>query len=184
MIDTEGNEVRRLVDDRRLAGDTKHRFRWDGRDDDGNVVPDGTLPPAGGPAQGGPGARLDQGGAGGHRAAEGAASPRSTPNVVVPGRRPREVRIRYGGPRNKAPEFRVFRTDDDGPPAGRAPLPRRRPRTGVWDGTVRGGGLAPDGNYAFKVRVRDQAGNETEAPGAGPRARRRAAAHGRRRAPR
>ena len=41
VIDAEGEEVRRLVDDRQLAGDTKHRFRWDGRDDEGAVVPDG-----------------------------------------------------------------------------------------------------------------------------------------------
>src|SRR5918999_1056198 len=37
------NEVRRIVDERRLAGDTKHRFRWDGRDDEGRDVPDGTY---------------------------------------------------------------------------------------------------------------------------------------------
>ena len=41
VIDAEGNDVRELVDDRALAGDTKHRFRWDGRDDDGDAVPDG-----------------------------------------------------------------------------------------------------------------------------------------------
>ena len=43
VVDSEGNEVRRIVDERRLAGDAKHRFGWDGRDDDGNVVPDGTY---------------------------------------------------------------------------------------------------------------------------------------------
>ena len=30
IMDSEGNEVRRLADDRELAGDAKHRFRWDG----------------------------------------------------------------------------------------------------------------------------------------------------------
>src|ERR671911_3047736 len=39
ILDGEGNEVRRLVDDRELAGDAKHRFRWNGRDNDGAVVP-------------------------------------------------------------------------------------------------------------------------------------------------
>ncbi len=43
IVDQNGNEVRTLVDDRALAGDTKHRFSWDGRDDDGNIVPDGTY---------------------------------------------------------------------------------------------------------------------------------------------
>src|SRR5919108_764187 len=43
ITDGEGNEVRRIVHERRLAGDTKHRFRWDGRDDEGRPVPDGTY---------------------------------------------------------------------------------------------------------------------------------------------
>ena len=42
-MDSEGNEVRRLVDDRELAGDAKHRFWWNGRDDDGRRVPDGVY---------------------------------------------------------------------------------------------------------------------------------------------
>ena len=41
IVDSEGNQVRELFAERRLAGDTKHRFSWDGRDDEGNVVPDG-----------------------------------------------------------------------------------------------------------------------------------------------
>src|SRR5512134_3403311 len=36
IMDGEGNEVRRIVDNRELAGDEKYRFRWDGRDEDGN----------------------------------------------------------------------------------------------------------------------------------------------------
>jgi hypothetical protein len=43
IMDGEGNEVRRLVDDRELAGDAKHRFRWNGRDADGAIVPDGVY---------------------------------------------------------------------------------------------------------------------------------------------
>ena len=38
IMDSEGNEVRRLVDDEPLAGDEKHRFSWDGRDDAGDVT--------------------------------------------------------------------------------------------------------------------------------------------------
>src|SRR5215211_2948461 len=33
VMDQEGSEVRRLFTDRDLAGDAKHRVRWDGRDD-------------------------------------------------------------------------------------------------------------------------------------------------------
>ena len=43
VVDSEGSEVRRIVSDRRLAGDAKHRWTWDGRGDDGAVVPDGTY---------------------------------------------------------------------------------------------------------------------------------------------
>ena len=43
VVDAEGTEVRRIVSDRRLAGDAKHRFTWDGTDDDGSVVADGTY---------------------------------------------------------------------------------------------------------------------------------------------
>src|SRR5918998_6201490 len=41
IMDSEGNEVRRLVDNRSLAGDVKHRFDWNGRNDAGEQVPDG-----------------------------------------------------------------------------------------------------------------------------------------------
>src|SRR3954466_8859030 len=43
VVDSEGNEVRRIASDRRLAGDAKHRWTWDGRADDGAPVPDGTY---------------------------------------------------------------------------------------------------------------------------------------------
>ncbi len=43
VVDSEGSEVRRIVNERRLAGDAKHRFRWDGRDDDGNPCPTGST---------------------------------------------------------------------------------------------------------------------------------------------
>jgi len=48
-------------------------------------------------------------------------------------------------------------------------------RTGVWDGSVISGDLAVDGNYAFQVRVRDAAGNETLAPPGFPKPRTAAA---------
>lgn len=167
VIDSEGNEVRQLVEDRRLAGDTKHRFAWDGRDDDGQVVPDGVYRLRVARRKEGrvvdsfkkvrvdtrrPNVRLES----------------ATPNVLspVPGGA-RRVRVAYSGPRNVAPEFRVFRTDVNPPKVVRL-FRGDRSRSGVWDGTVRGGGFAPDGSYSFFVLVRDLAGNLARAPAPDP----------------
>lgn len=163
VVDSEGKQVRQIFSERRLAGDTKHRFRWDGRDDDGTVVPDGRYRLRV--------VRRDQ------------AQPLDSikkiivdtrpprvqvaavrPNVISPGVRggARRVRVRYRGPLNAQPEFRVWRTDVIGPPE----IVRRfrgSGRTGVWDGSVRDGPTR-DGSYAFTVVVRDKAGNRTEAP--------------------
>jgi len=176
VIDTEGEEVRRIVDDRQLKGDTKHRFRWDGRDDDGLKAPDGVY-------------RLRV-----VRRREGRVvdsfkevrvdtkPPRVTvdsaePGVVDPGDGDLRVRVRYSGPANALPEFRVYRTE-----GGPVRVVRRfrgdGTKRGVWDGTVISGDLAVDGNYAFQVRVRDAAGNATLAPPGVPTARTAASAAG------
>ena len=113
VVDSEGNEVRRIVDEQMLAGDAKHRFDWDGRDDDGNVVPDGTYRMRV--------VRRDE-----SRVIDSfkeidvdTTPPRvrlasAEPSVITPageGQVPRVV-VRFAGPANAAPEFRVFRTDD------------------------------------------------------------------------
>ena len=175
VIDSEGNEVRRIVSERRLAGDAKHRFRWDGRDDDGNPVDDGTY-------------RMRVVRREESRVIDSVKKitidrrpPKVTllsaePSVVatgLPGETP-TVRLRYRGPKNNAPVFRVFRTDD-----GKPHIVRRfrggPNREGVWDGQVSTGpertAPAPEGDYAFTVAVRDRAGNLTEAPQPVPRPR-------------
>jgi hypothetical protein len=164
IMDGEGNEVRRLVDDRELAGDAKHRFRWNGRDDDGAVVPDGVYRMRV--------VRREEG-----RVIDSSKRIRvdteppparllsAHPNTIAPGAT--EVTLRYGGPANQAPEFRVFRTDD----AAKPHVVRRfrgDGRGGAWHGEVATGpqetGRAPDGDYAFTVSVRDKAGNLAVAP--------------------
>jgi hypothetical protein len=164
VMDAEGGQVRRLVDERELAGDAKHRFTWDGRDDDGRRVPDGTYRLRV--------VRRDEG-----RVIDSIKqvtvdrrAPRvelvsARPSVIAPGepgQRPR-VRIRYRGPRNRAPEFRVFRTGGARP---RLLLRFRGDdrRGATWDGRLREGRVAPEGDYSFTVRVRDRAGNEAVAP--------------------
>jgi flagellar hook assembly protein FlgD len=163
VIDQDGQEVRRLVDDRRLPGDSHNRFRFDGRDDSGKRLPDGRY-------------RLRV-----QRRSEGrsldsvkvlridTAKPRvaiasARPGVVDPseGKRVR-IRVSYSGPRNKYPEYRVWRTDD-GPPRIVRRFRGFRSRSVVWDGRVISGQLAVDGNYTFQVRIRDKAGNQTIAP--------------------
>jgi hypothetical protein len=172
IMDGEGNEVRRLVDNRELAGDAKHRFEWDGRNDDGATVPDGIYRMRV--------VRRDEG-----RIIDSAkeirvdrSPPRvslvsAKPNVIAPrepGQSP-EVTITYSGPKNSAPEFRVFRTDD----AAKPHVVRRfrgEGNSGVWHGEVATGpektGPAPDGDYAFTVSVRDKAGNLAVAPASIP----------------
>jgi FlgD Ig-like domain len=173
VVDAEGSEVRRIVEDRRLAGDAKHRFTWDARDDDGNLVPDGTYRMRV--------VRRDE-----SRVIDSTKKitvdrrpPRVTllsaePSVIatgLPGETP-SVRLRYRGPKNKAPIYRVFRTG--APPEIVRRFRGDRSRTGTWDGEVSAGPErtepAPEGDYAFTVAVRDRAGNLTEAPRPLPRA--------------
>jgi FlgD Ig-like domain len=157
VIDAEGTEVRRLVTTRRLAGDAKHRFTWDGRDDNGNVVADGTYRMRV--------VRRDE-----SRVIDSQKEitvdrvpPRVTlasaePSVIATGLpgEPQSVRLRYEGPKNIAPVVRVFRTDD-GPPHVVRRFRGGPDRTAVWDGRVSKGAErtdpAPEGDYAFTVAV-------------------------------
>lgn len=164
IVDSEGNQVRKLFSDRRLPGDSHNRFYWDGRGDDGRPVPDGSYRMR--VVRKDRGRVLDSI----KRVIVDTKRPKVsiasvTPNVISPGipGGAKEVRIRYRGPRNIAPEFRVWHTSVPGKPRIARRFRSDGSRTGVWDGSVRGQ-PTPDGSYAFTVRVRDRAGNLAETP--------------------
>ena len=162
VVDSEGTEVRRIVSERRLAGDAKHRFRWDGRDDDGNPGARRDLPDARRAARREPGDRLREGDHGGPQATEGDAAV----GGAVGGRHRAAGRdaaasgCATAGRRTRRPWSACFAPDD-----GKPHIVRRfrgGPNRGaVWDGQV-------------------SAGPERTGPGAGGRLR----LHGRRTRPR
>ena len=165
--------MRRIVDGERKAGDTKHRFRWDGRDDDGRRVPDGVYRMRV--------VRRDE-----------SRVINSTKKITVDTEPPR---VELVSARAVADRAERARPEAGGaPPLPRARRTRRRcsgssARTtasrgscaasaatsggaGVWR---RAGGAGPDavepapeGDYAFTVTVRDRAGNEARRPDRDP----------------
>jgi hypothetical protein len=170
IIDMDGNDVRELVDERELAGDRRHRFGWDGRDDEGDVVPDGTYRLR--VVRRKEGRRLDSF----KEIVVDTTPPKAElvsaePGVVDPSNgRPVAVTVRYRGPSTRGPEFRVWRTDD-GEPRIVDRFRGDERRRGVWNGRTISGEYAVDGDYALQARVRDRAGNEALAPPGIPTAR-------------
>jgi hypothetical protein len=163
LVNGAGEVVRTLADDRFMAKGTQ-RFVWDGRGDDGSIVPDGSY-------------RLRVG-----LRAEGRSvtatrvlyvdtrPPRPkilsvSPPVLVPGSSGASgrVRIRFEGESNPPALIRVWRTDSGkAVPVARFTAHRGR-HTAIWDGLVNGKPAA-EGAYAFSVTVADQAGNRGSVP--------------------
>jgi flagellar hook assembly protein FlgD len=169
VISSGGDRVRRLADGRSLLAYRRLSLPWNGRDDDGRAVPDGTYR---------------------YRVAlrrEGRTV--TLPNAVVKDVTPPRPRVLSIGPTAStvpAPELfpnrsdepmrvrlfvpggdagvLVYRTDTDKPervlerdvPAGRT--------TWTWDGTGEDGTKLPSGTYVVVARSRDKAGNIGTSP--------------------
>lgn len=143
-----GDEVRRLISDRRLTAG-RHDFEWDGRNSRGRVVPDGLYY-----------LRVSL------RRQGRAATTRRAITVETTAPRPRlesvrrlpngSVRLRYSGPTSPPALYTVYRTDGGRTREVARFLGQRGRNEHVWDGFV---GLTrlPPGDYAFGVTVQNRA---------------------------
>jgi flagellar hook assembly protein FlgD len=173
LVNRQGEVVKTFADDVFLSKGT-HPYRWDGRGDDGQVLPDGSY-------------RLR---VGLREEGRSVTAPRVlhvdtrpprprivavTPPTVVPGSPTRRgrARIRFVGPSNPAPVIGVWRTDGGKARQVAGFEGRRGRQTASWDGLVNGK-PAPEGAYAFSVTVQDKAGNKGSVPRRLPPVRREA----------
>jgi FlgD Ig-like domain len=163
LVNRRAEVVKTFADDLFLAKGT-HPFRWNGRGDDGLVVPDG-------PYRMRVGLRAEGRSVTAPRVLRVDTRPPHprivavTPPTVVPGSPTRRgrARIRFVGPANPPPEFGVWRTDGGKARQVAGFTGRRGRQTATWDGLA-GGKAAPEGAYAFSVTVQDKAGNKGSAP--------------------
>jgi flagellar hook assembly protein FlgD len=154
IVDGAGDEVRRLVDDRKL-GRGPHSVVWSGRDNSGSVPPDGRYY-----------LRVILRGQG-----RATTAPRGillittpprpklvsvSPQRIRPGGRP-DVSIRFSGPTSPPPLFSVYRTGDGPPRLVHRFAGARGSNVGHWDGTDANGRPVPPGTYAVAVTVQNRA---------------------------
>jgi len=158
LVNSDGDDVRTLVDDRVLRAG-RHRYVWNGRADGGLIAPDGTY-------------RLRVTLRNQARSVTAARElivdtvpPRPkivaiTPPEVLPGAPAPlgRARIRYRGRSDPAPLVQIYRTDLPKPQEVAFFHGTRFRKTAYWDGTV-DGKPAPDGVYAVTITTYDRAGN-------------------------
>ncbi len=153
VVNAAGDQVRTLARDRTL-GRGVHRFRWNGRDDSGAVVPDGPYRMRV--------ALQDQGRA--------LTAPRTItvdtrpprprlvsvgPSQYLPGRD--TLLVQYRGPVHPKPSLQIWRTDGATPVAV-AQIHKKGAQSATWRGTL------PDGTYEVSVTMYDRAGNAGSVP--------------------
>ena len=148
LVTAAGDERRRLVDDRRL-GAGRHRFQWDGRDDQGRVAPDGLYYVRV--------ALRRQGRVATTKRAITVETTPPRPRLESVERLPNgSVRLRYRGPNSPPARYTVYRTDGGRTREVARFLGVRGENEHVWDGFV-GLKRLPPGDYAFAVTVQNKA---------------------------
>lgn len=183
VVDRAGRSVRSLIDGKRLAAGTYPRS-WNGRDDDGRRVPDGSyrlqlaLTRRGRSVESSQAVRVDTTPPDGYVRSV-------SPQIVTPDRRTVRAKVIYhGGVTERRAQFLVYRVR--GGQASERPVASfmgsMRRSAGLWDGTV--GGFerrvkhcyarrynrkgrkrpAPAGTYVIAAKVCDAAGNEGSIP--------------------
>ena len=166
VLDADGNDVRTLVDARRVKRRGRVRVAWDGRTDAGDRAPDGTYRLRLGLRREGRTLdlpreiKLDTTPPEPRVTAIGPEDGEGPELLPRPDGAPAEIEFDMGAPPTRQPEVEVWRTDR-GPRLVQALTPGKvegGKGTATWDARV-GRRSVPDGTYAVVVRSRDRAGN-------------------------
>jgi len=170
IVDREGSVVRRLAKDRRLPGRRPLQFVWDGRNQDGRVVPDGPYRVRIGLRNEGRTVTLRR------QITVDTTPPRPTVTITSPGGTGpalfpapgvRAVAVRTETPLFARPRFQVYRMDAAQPGFVVQFYGDQATGQGAWDGRIRGR-PAPPGLYAIVVRTIDRVSNSGVSPPRGP----------------
>jgi hypothetical protein len=162
VVDAAGEAVRRLATSATVAPADPLRLSWDGRTDDGDLVPDGryrvrvTLRTQGRSVTVPRTTLVDT------RAPRPRVKSIDPGPIVAPGTAP--IQIEVGSvSRRLAKRARVYRIDGESPSVVAELAPVTDTRTLQWDGKV-DGKPAPVGLYLVQVTARDRAGNDGTTP--------------------
>lgn len=165
LLDEDGDVVRRLVRNRRYAREVPIQLFWNGRDERGRIVPDGTYRVRVGLRRQGRSVTLVD------EIRTDATPPRPILRVQRPegGEGPLIYPLPGGGPVRfemtvpggfvGTPTFRVYRTDLGRPKAVARVRAGAGATEGAWNGRVAGSPIPAPGTYVIGAQVRDSAGN-------------------------
>jgi FlgD Ig-like domain len=167
IVDPEGDVVRQIGDGVHMRIRVRHTFRWDGRQSNGSVAPDGTYYIRVALIHESRSALISN-----NTAAEPVTvetvPPRPRVTSVSPSLIPQPghtgAAIRYTGNRGLSGRILIFRTDVSGPPRLVKSFASRRGSVSSWDGRLAGGRPAPQGTYLVGFKVTDRACNTGRFP--------------------